>query len=47
MRINKDNGKNTKEKEYKITYVFNKNSKADINEILKQSFILNLKNCKL
>ena len=41
--INKESGKNVgadiirqQEKEYKITYVFDKNSKANINEILKQ-----------
>ena len=51
MTINKENGVGAdnirpKEKEYKVTYVFDKDSKANINEILKQSFIFNLKDCK-
>ncbi|MCI8392901.1 MAG: hypothetical protein HFJ23_03515 [Clostridia bacterium] len=39
-----NNGKkeNTKE-EYKVNYIFDKNSKTNINEILKKSFILSLK----
>ena len=41
------NCKDTKEKEYKVNYVFDQDSKVNINEILKQSFILNLKDCKL
>jgi len=47
MIINKKNGKDTKEKEYKVTYVFDKNSKANVNEILKQSFMLDLKRLRV
>ena len=42
----KDNTKLTKE-EYKIKDVFDENSKIDINEIIKESFLLSLKDCKL
>lgn len=40
--MNKGKEKNTKE-EYKVNYFFNKNSKTNINEILKKSFLLSLK----
>ena len=30
--------------EYKIKYIFEKNSKITVNDILKKSFLLNLKN---
>jgi len=33
---------NTKE-EYKVNYFFDKNSKTNLNEILKKSFLLSLK----
>ncbi|MBO4815781.1 MAG: hypothetical protein J5507_02365 [Clostridia bacterium] len=33
--------KNTKE-EYKVNYFFDKNSKINLNEILKKSFLLSL-----
>ena len=36
------NTENTKEK-YKVNYFFNENSKININEILKKSFLLSLK----
>ena len=42
----KDNTKLTKE-EYKIKDVFDENSEIDINEIIKESFLLSLKDCKL
>ena len=42
----KDNTKLTKE-EYKIKDVFDENSEIDINEIIKESFLLILKYCKL
>ncbi len=42
----KDNTKLTKE-EYKIKDVFDENSEIDINEIIKESFLLILKDCKL
>ncbi len=41
-----DNTKLTKE-EYKIKDVFNENSKIDINEIIKESFLLSLRDCKM
>ena len=47
MTINKENGKDTKEKEYKVTYVFDKDSKANVNEILKTSFMLDLKRLRI
>lgn len=42
----KDNTKLTKE-EYKIKDVFDENSKIDINEIIKESFLLSLRDCKM
>ncbi len=42
----KENTKITKE-EYKIKDVFNENSKIDINEIIKESFLLSLRDCKM
>lgn len=42
----KENTKPTKE-EYKIKDVFNENSRIDINEIIKESFLLSLKDCKM
>ena len=36
------NKENTKE-EYKVNYIFSENSKININEILKNSFLLSLK----
>lgn len=42
----KDNTKLTKE-EYKIKDVFDENSKIDINEIIKESFLLSLRDCKI
>ena len=36
------NKENTKE-EYKVSYFFDENSKININEILKKSFLLSLK----
>ena len=47
MTINKENDKDAKENEYKVTCVFDKNSKANVNEILKQSFILDLKRLRV
>ena len=37
----KKNKENTKE-EYKVNYFFDKDSKTNINEILKKSFLLSL-----
>lgn len=34
--------KSTKD-EYKVNYIFNENSKINLNEILKKSFLLSLK----
>lgn len=42
----KENTKITKE-EYKIKDVFDENSKIDINEIIKESFLLSLRDCKM
>lgn len=42
----KENTKITKE-EYKIKDVFDENSKIDINEIIKESFLLSLRDCKI
>ena len=39
-----NNGKKeTTKEEYKVNYIFDKNSKTNVNEILKKSFILSLK----
>lgn len=39
-----NNGKKeTTKEEYKVNYIFDKNSKTNINEILKKSFIVSLK----
>jgi len=46
----KENGKqekqNTKEK-YIIKDVYSRNAAINVNEIIKKSFLINLKNCKL
>ena len=46
----KENGKqekqNTKE-EYVIKDVYSRNATINVNEIIKKSFLINLKNCKL
>lgn len=40
---NKEKNKENTKEEYKVNYFFDENSKININEILKNSFLLSLK----
>ena len=43
MNNGKEKIKENTEEEYKVNYIFAENSKININEILKNSFLLSLK----
>ena len=46
----KENGKQEKKltkEEYKIKDVYSKNAAINVNEIIKKSFLINLRDCKL
>lgn len=43
MNNGKENNKENTKEEYKVNYFFAENSKININEILKKSFLLFLK----
>ena len=43
MKNGKEKNKENTKEEYKVNYFFDENSKININEILKKSFLLSLK----
>ena len=43
MKNGKEKNKENTKEEYKVNYFFDENSKININEILKKSFLMSLK----
>ena len=47
MNKKKERIEEIEENKYKFKYVFNENSNIDINEILKECFLMQIKNLKV
>lgn len=47
MNKKKERIEEIEENKYKVKYVFNENSNIDINEILKECFLMQIKNLKV